>query len=181
MKLFKILLTVSFFSSLVSANITTDQEYLINHADYAHMRAKAGTLLNQTKGMLVARYNYATHGGGSTTEITLTSVFGDKKADAKFPARAIVTNAWIQNLTSPVATNGAAATIALRVNAAADIFSATTVAAWPGTYAQAIPTGATTTYVRLNFANESVVKMKIATESLTAGKFNVFLEYVIGD
>lgn len=184
MKLFRIILAISFFSSLIAfANITRDQEFIINHSSASSFKAQTGSLLNLTKGTLVAKYNFATQGGKSTADIDLLTDNLDLTKKAKLPAKAVVTNVWVESVTLPVATNGAAATIAIRVNGAADLVPATTVAAWPGanTFSQGTPTGATTTFVRLNFANDSTVKMRLATQSLTAGKFDVVLEYVIGD
>lgn len=171
-------LTIAFFSSLAVANVTADQEYILNHSGTAAQKAGLGTLLTKTRNLLVAKYSFAVQGGSTTADISLLTDLGNTKSLAKIPNKAVITNAWVETYTAPL--SGGSATIAINSNSAGDILAATGKALFvANNYKQGIPTGATTTFIKLTA--ERTIKATIATSPTTAGKFNVFIEYVLGD
>lgn len=114
-----------------------------------------------------ARYDFATE-GGAVGDIALR---GDK-----IPSGAIVTGAVIDVTTVP--TSGGAATIALKLQAAADINAADAIsgAPWSTTGAKnadvnAVNSGVKTTAERTPTAT-------VGTAALTAGKFDVIISYL---
>jgi hypothetical protein len=46
-------------------------------------------------------------------------------------------------------------------------------------FLQGVPSGATTSFIKLSA--DKIVKATVGTAPLTAGKFNVYIEYVVGD
>lgn len=178
MKVIFSFLLVAFFSSLSFGNITQDQEYLLNHDGIGYHKAQLGTLLTKTRNLLVAKYSFAVLGGSSSADISLVPNLGFPKILAKLPSRAIVTNVWLDIITQPV--SGGSATVAIKSEAAADMLAATAKASLPVSIKQGIPFGSSvSTFLRMTA--ERTIKATIGTADLTAGKFNVYIEYVIGD
>lgn len=114
-----------------------------------------------------ALYEFAVD-GGAVGDIALR---GDK-----IPAGAIVVDALIH--VDAVPTSGGAATIAIKVEGAADINAADAIsgAPWSTTGAKRSDFGATSAPIKTT-AERSVVAT-IATAALTAGKFTVVVWYV---
>lgn len=171
------LITVAFFSCLVWANITSDSEFVLNHSSSAAQKVQLGTLINKTPNLLVAKYSYAVQGGSTIADISLLTNLNDKKSYAVLPNKAIIKNVWLDVLTQPVATGSA--TVAVKASSAGDLLGTTAKAAMPVGMLQGVPAGTTTTFIKLSA--QKTVKATVATSPLTAGKFNVYIEYVIGD
>lgn len=182
MKFILTFVTVAFFSSLGLANITADNEYVLNHASTAAQKAQLGTLINRTKNLLIAKYSYAVQGGSTAADIRLLTSLTDPKSYATLPNKAIVTNVWLDSLTQPLTLGGTTSTtIALKIVSAADLFAAgASTTTYRVGFTQGVPTGATTTFIKLSLG-ASTVKATVANAPLTAGKFNVYIEYVLGD
>ena len=115
----------------------------------------------------VATYSFATH-GGAIGDIALTS--------DTIPSGAILLDSYIR-VTTPV-TSAGAATLALKVQSAADVNAADAVTGAPWSTAAAhrgdlLATGApvTTTAAR-------TVVATVGTAALTAGAFTVVVEYI---
>lgn len=175
-------LTIALLSSTGNATITADQEYILNHLGYGSQKATLGTLVHRTKNLLIAKYNYSTLGGSTTSDIKLRTDFTSTASGqnlAALPAKAIITNVFLNILTKPTGVSGA--TIRINSEAAGDLFSATAVTALGGAFYQATPNGgSTTTYVKTTASRN--VTMTVGSQSaLTAGKFDVIIEYVLGD
>lgn len=165
------------FSSLAFGNVTADQEYILNSSGSAAQKVQLGTLVNRTSNLLIAKYSFAIQGGSTAADISLLTNLANSKSLAKLPNKAIIKNVYLEVLTQPV--SGGSATVALNSLAAADLLAATAKAALPVGFKQGIPTGATTTFIKLT--SEKTIKATVGTSPLTAGKFNVYIDYVVGD
>ncbi len=119
-------------------------------------------------------YDFAVHGGAIST-ITLAAQSG--VAANTLPAGAVVVNAVIDVIT--ILTSGGSATVALQLEAANDIFTATAYSSEPfeATGVEILtPVFATdTTWIKTTAARAP--KIVIGTAALTAGKFYVYLFY----
>lgn len=114
------------------------------------------------------RYNFATD-GGAVGDIDLTS-------QAQIPANAIILGGFVEVDTVP--TSGGSATVAVKVEGAADIVAAAAIsgAPWSTTGRKSVVpvfTGATT--VKTTAARK--IQATVATAALTAGAFDVVLFY----
>lgn len=194
MKVLFSFLIIAILSSVGFANISGNAEYELNHSGYAANKHGLGTLLNQTRNLLVAKYSYAVLGGSTTSDIILYSDLskgastgvGSSTGRAVLPNNAIITHAWIDVLTTPT-TAGSNGTIALRAVTTGDLIAATALTTYTGRM-QLVPKGATvSSYLKVVSAGDTPIKMSVAKSSagqaspLNAGKFNVYIEYVIGE
>lgn len=117
-----------------------------------------------------AQYLFATHGGAQGT-ISL---------GVQLPINAIVLDGMMEVLTAP--TSGGAATIAVQTEAANDIITAAAISGAPWSTLgrkDIIPVGTAATSKKMTAARN--ISIVIGTADLTAGKFNVFLRYVVSD
>lgn len=177
MKFILSVLTIAIFSSVGFANITANNEYLLNNLGSTGQKTQLGTLVNRTKNLLIAKYSFAVQGGTTASDISLLTSLTNSQSFAVLPNKAIITNVWIDTLTQP--TSAGSATVAINAVNAGDLLAATGKAVLVVGFKQGIPTGATTTFIKLTAAK--TIKATIGTAILTAGKFNVYIEYVIGD
>lgn len=118
---------------------------------------------------LVWQYDFAVHGGA----------VGDILTGLRIPNGAVITNVFATVLTAPTSTNSTA-TIALKANAANDLFTAAAVsgAPWSTTgQKQGIPDHATVADYKTMTA-EREVTMSIAVEALLGGKVNFYITFV---
>lgn len=115
------------------------------------------------------RYDFAVDGGAIGT-IDLT-------AAAAVPANAVVLTGFIEVDTA--LTSGGSATVALKVEGAADLLAATAIsgAPWSTTGRKSvIPVGTGVTSVKTTVARK--LQATVATAALTAGAFDVVVGYV---
>lgn len=112
-------------------------------------------------------YDFATD-GGAVGDITLR---GDT-----IPSGAVIVDAYIKVTTA--LTSGGAATVAVKVESAADVNAADAIsgAPWSTTGAKRADFTATTAPVTTTAARS--IKATVATAALTAGAFVVIVEYV---
>lgn len=125
----------------------------------------------QAKRSVAARYDFAVHGGA----------VGAVPLRVSLPSGAIVTNAFLRVRTAP--TSGGSATISLGIEGAADLVAATAIssAPWSTTGLKlCIPDAAT---VADQFITTAVreITATIATAALTAGAFDVFVDYYMNE
>jgi hypothetical protein len=106
--------------------------------------------------------------GGAVGDIALR---GDT-----LPSGAIILDAWVH--VDTVVTSGGAATVAVKVEGAADINAVDAIsgAPWSTTGAKRTDFTATTAPIKTTAARSIVAT--VATAALTAGKFSVIVEYV---
>lgn len=172
-------LIIALFSSLGYSNITADNEYILNHAGSAQFKSQLGTLMNQTSNLLIGKYSFAVQGGSTANSVYLLTNLNVPNSYALLPNKAIIKNVWIDVLTT-VASSGSA-TVSVGAVSAIDLLAATAKGTIPvaGGRLQGIPAGTTTTFIKLSAAKK--VLANVGTAALTAGKFNVYIEYVVGD
>ena len=135
--------------------------------------AEAGRLSASDPGMgrrhvIKALYDFATDGGG-TGDITLRS-------NESIPSGAIILDALIH--VDTVLTSGGAATVAIKVEGAADINAADLISGAPWSSAGAKRGDFVATTAPIKTTAERSVVATIGAAALTAGKFWVAVEFV---
>lgn len=117
-------------------------------------------------GFVKVTYDFDVHGGA----------VGDIPLDFELPDNAVVFDGFIDVLTDP--TSDGSATVALKLEEAADILGATAIASVTG-LVDTVPDGTGANAVKTTAAR--VLTMTVAVAALTAGKMNIFLRYFISD
>lgn len=182
MKNMFISLLIALFSSVSLANISADNEFLLNRGlGEVGNKTQVGTLINQTSTQLIAKYSYAVQGGSTAADISLLRDLNDSTSYAYLPDNAIIRNVSLEILTAP--SSAGLDTIAIRVDGAADLFPVTSGHTMGAGFRVGTPVlGTTTTWVKLSAT--SIVKLRLGLAlngHLTAGKFNAIIDYVLGD
>ncbi len=151
-----------------------DAQFLLNQSANPGVasQARLGLVLKEQKGVAQGQYSFAVQGGAVGT-VNLKDADGK---DLKLPANAIITNVIIDVLTAP--TSGGSATIAVSAVSAGDLLAATAIGSVTG-IVQGIPANSVGTAIKL--ASEKTVTASIAVAALTAGKFNVQVEYIVSE
>lgn len=124
--------------------------------------------------LLKCKYDFALQGGSSAAAINLKAVDG---TNCQLPANAVVIAGLIDVLTSPLS-NGSATIAVGTGNAANDLKTATAKASFTGKL-DVVPVRTAATAIKITAAKNPT--MTIATAPLTAGKFNVFIQYLLSD
>lgn len=149
-----------------------DTKNLLNKMNSTAQKIRLGSMLEGQRGVLRATYNFAVQGGAVGT-VNLKDSDGN---DATLPIGAIVTQVYIDEVTN--VTSGGSATIALGANTTTDLIGATAIASFSGIIA-GTPTGSAASMVKLTAAR--TLTATIGTAAITAGKLNVFVEYVVSE
>lgn len=133
-----------------------------------------GSELRQAQQLGVkATWNYAVQGGAIST-INLDGADGK---DVTLPSKAIITDCVIDVVTAP-SSSGGTGTVALTANSSGDVKAAVD-ADTLANQVDCIPVGSAATAVKLTAAR--TLSIEIASEAMTAGKINVWLEYVLSE
>lgn len=149
-------------------------EHIFNHSATNPSTGGLGTQLTQKKlNVMKAVYDVTKSGGTSGTTITLKDAAG---GDAVLPKGAIIWDGVVDTITSFV---GTGATVSLGVGSANDLKTATAIASYTGRIA-IVPVGDAAHAIKIGTVN-SAVTATIATNTLTSGKINVFLFYVLSE
>lgn len=126
-------------------------------------------------------------GGDEPVHTLKKNVFGQinlLEQGQKLPDNAVITRAFYNVLTTFADGASDTATIALQVNAANDIKTATAIATtgdiWDaGAFVAGVPDNAVGNMLKLTADRELI--MAVAVAPITAGKMDVFIEYVLGN
>ncbi len=138
--------------------------------------AQLGTQMVDKKVQLMkASYSFARDGGAQSTLIALKDVDGK---DAVIPAGAVISNVLIDTITTPTGPTGTQ--ISLQMVGNDDLAASTLVTSFTGVRA-GTPIGTAATSFKLAGAAASTVYLDVGASTLTAGKFNVFIEYFLSD
>lgn len=133
-----------------------------------------GNIANWTKNMLRVTYDFSVLGGAATT----IGLLDDQGNAAILPKGAIVTSAVVNVLTSVSATTSS---VEVSLLTGGDLVANTTPTAInTGSFVAGVPVGTAATWrgpVTATMGTQPTIT--IAASALTAGKFEVFLEYVI--
>ncbi len=135
---------------------------------YIETSAQEG--VNGVRRVVIGKYDFAVDGGAVSTIALM--------GQTAIPSGAVIVGGHVEVVTA--LTSGGAATIACQVNAANDILTAVAVASWTTGVKNILPastTGALTTSTRVKTTAARDISIVISAAVLTAGKFNVVLEY----
>jgi len=126
----------------------------------------------QARRVARATYDFAEHAGAQ----------GAIGLGVTLPDNAVAVRAWYEVLTT-LESSGDLATIAISAEGANDIVTATAINAggdvWDAGFHEAIQDGTIAAAIKTSAAKE--ITATIAVEDVTAGKFIVFVEYVVSD
>lgn len=163
-------------------------EFQIKNDDAVTRTKRTGTVPRE---LAVATFDPSANTGERTVAAHGLGVY--------IPDNAIITNAWVDVTTTFTSANDSA-TIALKVESAGDLTAAIAISdasnVWdagihgclPGSYAEATVAGDTAvldaarkaaSYVKTSAIRE--ITATVAVQALTAGKLNVYVEYVISE
>ncbi len=126
-----------------------------------------GTKLQQMHNTAVGIYDFSLVGGAQ----------GDLSTGIVLPNKAIVRRAFYDVLTQP--TSGGSATVAFKVQSAADLKTATAIASWTTGIKDGALDGAVANYIKLTA--ERTVYATVAASDLLSGKIKVFVDYVVSE
>lgn len=154
--------------------------FRFNHGQ-GFQNSQLGTkVMRDTVHDAVFQYSFAIDGGAITTgkNLRVPSTGGSPgEASGKLPKGALIIGCYIDVTTA--ATTSASGTIALTTGKAAnDILGATAAASYTGIVA-CTPTGSAATAIKLTA--DVTPQYVIATGAITAGKFNLHIQYVLSD
>jgi len=149
------------------------KQLLNNNAGQPLSRVRMGNLVDRQLGSALGKWSFAVQGGAVST----ISLLDDDGQVLKLPSGAIITQCFIDVVTA-MASGGGTGTIALTSNAAADLKAAVDADTLSGIVA-CIPVGTAATSIKLTA--ERTISVAIATEALTAGKFNLYISYISGE
>lgn len=153
--------------------LSAEKRYVFNRMNALSIKHSLGNELNNVKSVVKAQYSFAVSGGA-------VGVINLLDADGKsitLPSKAIITGGYIDIITA-MASSGGTGTIALGANSGVDLKAAVDADTLSGIVA-IIPVGSAATAVKLTA--DRVLIATVAVEALTAGKFNLFLEYVLSE
>ena len=155
----------------VLSDLTVDKDEL-NQLDASATHAiPADTAVTISK-WAKATYDFAEHGGA-------ISAIG---LGVTLPDNSIILDGFVEIVTTCQTANTDAGTGALHIEGANDLRTATAVSSgtfWDGPLIKAIvPVGTVASYIKLTAARE--ITFTIVGEVFLAGKFNVWLNYVVG-
>lgn len=181
MKLFLLLAMLLTPLQGFSARSAADVRFLLNHG-YGAVPQLGMWEIDKKEQVFHGQWSYARDGGASGS-ITLKDV--DGKAGS-LPAGAIVTDCILDVLVAPLSGNTYYPKIAIGTGATTqDLKLVTTTASYTVSEMACIPVGSAATAIKLAAAVTPVLYAAtvsvVPTASLTAGKIDVFIKYLIGN
>lgn len=171
--LFALILSLPLMGATV---LSPNGAYEINRSSAVARKYAMGTqLLSATQFGVKAQWSYAVSGGASG-DIPLLDHEG---RPVKLPTGAIITNCLIDVVTRPTSSTSSGK-LSLSSSAVADLKAATFVNSWSTSSRTAcIPDGTTGNMIKM--ASEATLKIRVGSEAVTAGKINVWVEYVLSE
>lgn len=153
--------------------LPADVEVLLNSNAVPPTMVALGSQVTQKKvNVLKAVYDYSKVGGASGTRKLKDAAGGD----AVLPKGAVVRQVLVDTVSA--LTSGGSATVAIGVNSTTDLKGALAYGSYTGILA-GVPVGTAATAVKVTAT--SAVTATIAVAPLTAGKINVFIEYLLSE
>jgi len=162
-----ILLPIGAFSM-----ITAEQEFALNRLSGTAQKYSLGTALAKTPNVVIGKYSFAVQ-GGAVGSVFLLRDLNDSTSRVTIPDNAVIKQVYTDTLTSLTNSSvsiGAVSTTDLVANSQATYFTGVQA----GT-----PINTAATMIKLSADKD--VKLSISNVALTAGKINVYIEYVLGD
>lgn len=152
--------------------ITAEKKYALDRMNSTAIKYALGSELNKSKNCVKGVYNFATQGGA----VSSINLLDDDGVAVVIPSGAIITRVLVH--AALAATSGGSATIALKSKTAADLLAATAVASFTlAALIDGIPVNTAATSIIMTA--DTTPQVTIAVAALTAGKLNVFIEYVL--
>lgn len=127
---------------------------------------KVQAIQNRPAHSVVFTHDFSRHGGA----------VGDVNTGIFIPAGGIVTKLFLEKVTA-YASAGGTGTVALKLVSANDLLSAVDADTLSAVINTGIPTGTPATMVKNTNSTETEIILSVATEALTAGKYNIHVEY----
>lgn len=154
--------------------LPADVETTLNLSAIHASTVKLGSQVTQKKvNVMKAVYDFTKLGGSSGASAILRDASGGQ---AVLPAKAVVKDCLIDVLT-PL--TPAPAEMSLGLTTVNDLKAALAVGSYTGRVA-CIPTGSAATMIKVGSTRSSVIA-SFTVGAVTAGKFNVFIEYYLSD
>lgn len=181
---FNTMFLVTVLSLIFATRVYGETRPNVDNAEFALNRASLQTMQKYQFGRMLVRekswivkltYDFSKSGGAIGTQNLQQRPYATQ---ARIPKGSIITNCVIDVITAPA---GATATIAIgtgNASSTTDIKAATAIASYTGLVA-CIPTGVAANMIKVT--SDATPTMTIATAALTAGKFNVLIEYALSD
>lgn len=166
----------SFFTALLLlvlpvsafAHLSADNKDLLNRASRVNAITALGTEVANRTTVVKVTYDFSVSGGAIGT-INLSAL------NAKIPSGAILRQCGVNVLTT--VTSGGSATLAFGMNSSTDILAASAYTSFTSTAMIATnPTGATASWIKASADRR--LTLTIGTAALTAGKLDVYCDYV---
>lgn len=155
--------------------VTVNQAYQLNRMNKVAQDAQLG-IAARTAGQIGVKATWTYSATRASGDVALLDLEGNP---VKLPSGAIITNCLIDVVTQPTSSTGSAS-IAISSKAVADLKAATFIASYTtGSRIACIPTGTIGTMIKL--ASEATLKMRFGSESPTAGKINVWVQYALSE
>lgn len=165
-------------SSFGALPVTSGGAYQIDRASKLNLDQKVGTnLYNAQQFGMKATWNFADQGGAANSDLVLKDAQG---IAAKLPTGAIIRSCLIDVVTQP-ASSTSSGKIAFSSSAVADLKAAALAHTGyvAGTRYVCIPEGSVANMIKM--ASEATLKVRIGSEAVTAGKINIWVEYVLSE
>lgn len=169
-------LALLFLPVIAMATITAEEEFAINRMSGVARKHSLGTMLAKTPNVVVGKYSYAVQ-GGAVGDINLLRDLNDSTSTVIIPDNAIITKAYVDVLTSGVSASNGNGVLTIQV--ASDLKATLIASSWTAGILAASVTGPASEMIKLTA--DRTLKLTIASAVWTAGKFNAYVEYVLGD
>lgn len=123
------------------------------------------------------QWSFSDQGGAAGQDLFLHDVDGQ---NVSIPKGAVLTDCYLDVVTAPTSSTSSGS-IAWSSSDAADLKAATFVSAYTiGSLIHCTkPSGSYTSATMIRFTSEGFLKVRIGSEALTAGKINVYLQYIL--
>lgn len=175
MKKLGMILSMLLLPGIAFAVISASQEFQLNRMNSVAQSTQLGTLLAKTKNVVVGKYSFAVQ-GGAVGNINLLRDLTDTHSTVVLPDNAVIRNVYVDVLTQP--TSSSAASVSVGAVSDGDLVASTAKGSFTGIL-DGVPANTAVTTIKL--AADKTVYAKVITTALTAGKFNVYIEYALGD
>lgn len=169
----KFLIMLLLLPAVGFATITAEKEFALNRLSGVAKKYELGTELAKKPNVVVGKYSFAVQGGSSVATLSLLRDLFDTHSTITIPDNSIVKQVWFDGLT-----NVTGGSVAVTLQTTADLFAAAGGTGTSGIKA-GVPVDTVATMIKLT-ADRSLV-LTVTNGDLTAGAFNVYVEYVLGD
>ncbi len=169
-----LLATVQLFAAPV---ITSTGGYELNRSSTLNRKYHVGTALANGPFGVKGTWDYAVSGGAASSTIYLLD---NESQRITLPTGAVVTNCLVDVVTAPTS-DGASANLAFHMQSNGEVVKAATHKSVFTTTLPIVCTQTGSVSNMLKLASETSLTVRIASEAMTAGKINVWLQYVLSN